>query len=245
MKTNLVKCGVFVVLKLGAVVCAVVQCGCMSNAGDQQVQQMLKEKGIVALSPSQGDVANKREWDRFGPGAIRTVKNRVSTGSTLMSSTAVTGDRSIIAKAMDPSEQTPLSFPHTLTVFTDSSGNFSAESLVSEAAKVAASASGQTITKVAMTFGRVTKSEPLTEFEMKAMLKARGIKSGWRQKVVLAPVFVDSIEYAFYTENSSGQSVKVEVPTAARAQAAANQLKVAGGQLETKKPTFIGFYPVK
>lgn len=146
---------------------------------------------------------------------------------------------------MDPKGHSPLGFAQTLTVYADRSGNFSAESLASEAVKVAAGASHQKITRVDMSFGNVRMSAPLTMSQMKAKLAANGIKPSWGQKAVLAPVFVDSITYTFYDETSGSGNGEVTIPNAAKAEAKSKHLKVADGKLETSKPTFIGFYPVK
>jgi hypothetical protein len=218
---------------------------CVGNPGEQAVQAELKRLNIIALSPSQGDATKLREWERYGPGAVRSVRRKVSTGPTLVSASEATKDTSIASQSMNPEEYSTLNFAQSLTVYADRSGNFSAESLVSEAAKVAAKASNQTITRVDMTFGNVRMSEPLTMSQMKAKLAASGVKPRWDQKVVLAPVFVDSITYTFYHEKSGQQSVEIEVPETVKADASAKQLKVEDGKLETQKPTFIGFYPVK
>lgn len=217
---------------------------CVGNPGDQAVQRELKNQNIVALSPFQGDPTRKAEWEKYGPGAVRSVKNKVSAGNTLRSATSATGDPTLSSKSMDREDHTPVSFPHRLTVHTDSSGNLSAESLYSEAVKVAANASHQRITRVDMTLENVRKSEPLTAEEMKSKLKASGFKRRWGQRVILAPVIVDSITYTFYRETSGNGEVKVNIPKAAKADASAKQLKVTNGQLETTKPTFIGFYPM-
>lgn len=210
-------------------------------------QRAVQAAGFVPYNQPVGDVKNRNDWNKYGPGTILRRSNQAYyiAANTVIGPAAVT-------RAMNPASASPIGLFSGRKVSGydfDGKGGWTLDAVN----KITGAIGLKRDTTVDLQFGKSWLANPLGESAMhQALAKSQkkidatgrtGLASG-QLACVQNAVWTESIRYTFNQVGANGVSAAYTLTAQDIAALSAKGYSVVNGGVEVNQPTFIAYTPL-